>query len=312
MSLSIGRRGALGVGIEAVAGTTTAVRHFIPFLSCDLVERHTPIGDVSAKGIRDEQGSSSVEGKKWGEGSIEVILDPITCGYWFALVLGDVASSILTTVYTHEMTRTANNTPRTATIYRDRVVDAVKFPNSVVNSLELNFADDVAKLTMDVLSKYPIVEGGETPTYIALDLYTFKNVYVELATSGTTTSLKVKECTLTIDNNAEAVYAPNSNNVNEIISKQFNVAGSFAVNLENTTQISAFTDLTKQNLQIVFEKDTSKIIINIPQFRVDTETIDTPIDDISQETVDFVAEYDGTTTGSIKVTVVNETVASYL
>jgi len=300
------------VGIEATPGTTTSVKAFIPFLSCDLVERHTPIADTSAKGVRDEQGSDSVEGKKWGEGSIEVVLDPSNSGYWFGLVLGAYSSST-SEIYTHEFYRKADNEPKTATIYRDRVVDEVKFPYSVANSLELNFADDVAKLTIGILSRYPIDEGSETPSYEDLDLFTFKNAYVEVGDAGSTTELKVREFNLSIENNAEAIYAPNDNDVDRIVSKQFGASGNIVIDFEDETQKDAFKDLTKRDLTVTLSNssETGKIEINIPSFRIDNDAIDTPIDDISSESLDFVAEYDASTTGSITITIDNETVASY-
>ena len=73
---NIGIRGALGIGLETAGseGTTTAIDMYIPYLSCNLNGKHTVIADVAAKGIRDTQGNDSTEGKKWGEGAIEVVL----------------------------------------------------------------------------------------------------------------------------------------------------------------------------------------------------------------------------------------------
>jgi len=301
----IGRRGALGIGLEATPGTTTTIDFWIPYLDCGLVERHTPIADVAAKGIRDEQGNDSVEGKKWGEGSIEVVLDPKTAPCWLAMAIGSMTSSLgAGTVYYHTIERKADNVPLTATIYRDRVSDEIKFPYSVVNTLALSFADDVAKISVDILSRYPIVEG-DTPSYVDLELFTFKNAYVELTNDGATSTLTVREFTLNINNNAEVKYAPNSNDVDTIVSKNFNVDGSIVIDFENATQRNAFRDLTKQALSVVFESGTKKITITIPQFRVDPLDIDTPNDDISGETINFIAEYDATTTSTIRVVVEN-------
>ncbi len=307
---NIGRRGAMGIGLESSPGTTSAITASIPYLSCDLIEIHTPIADLAAKGIRDEQGGNSVEGKKSGQGSVEVAFDPETCPYWFGLALGSISSTTTGAIYTgkHTITRKADNQPLSATIYRDRVVDKVKFPYSVVNMLEFNFADDVAKLKMDILSKAP-VEEDETLSFVKTEILTFRNAYVELTNNSTTSELKVRDLTLNINNNAEIIYAPGSNDVDRIVSKQFGVNGSITIDFEDTTQRDAFMNLTKQSLSIVFEGSTSsKIIFDIPQFRLDSRPLSTPNDDISQETMEFVAEYNGSKT--IDITVENET-ASY-
>lgn len=309
--VSIGRKGALGVGIEGTPGTTTKIDFFCPFLDCSLMEMHTSIADKSAKGVREEEGENPVEGKKSGGGSIEVILDPDTAPIWFALAMGDLTSAINGSLTDHTIVRNNSNQPLSATIYRSRDVDEVKFPYSVVNSLELTFADDVAKLKADILSKFPIKEG-DAPAYEDLELYTFKNAYIELTNGGTTSELKLRDFSLKIDNNAELIYAPNSNDVDRIVSKNFNVGGSFTVLFEDETQKDAFADLESQALKVVFVGNaggnTGKITIQIPKFRVDKWNADTPIDDLSQETIDFVAEYNAS--GSISMVVKNE-VAGY-
>jgi len=310
---NIGRRGALGIGLETAGseGTTTTIDMFLPYLSNNLIGKHTPIADVSAKGMRDIEGNDSVEGKKWGEGTIEVVLEPRSAPYWFALALGSIASSagISPLVNYHTMTRKANNQPLTATIYRDRVVDEVKFPYSVVNTLELSFADDIAKLSMGVLSKFPDVES-DTPTYTDLELYTFEHAAVELKLSGATSTIAIREFTLNTNNNAEVRHSPNDNNVSKIVSKGFEANGTLVVDFETTVQRDAFKNVTKQALSIVLTDSTNIITITVPQIRVDSLDIDTPNDDIAGETIGFKAEYDSATTKTIDVVVENN-VESY-
>jgi len=310
MTVDIGRRGALGIGLEATPGETTSIDKFIPFIECSLIEVHEPIADNSARGVRDAQGSASIEGKKSGGGSISVILNASHSPYFFGLVLGSVDSTdSITPLYRHTITRKADSVPLTATIWRDRSVDDVAFPYACVNKLDLNFSDDVASLTAEMLSRHPIDGWVETPSIETLELYTFKDAYIELTNGATTSALKVREFSLSINNNMEAIYAPNSNDVDRFVSKNLDVSGSFTVLFEDETQKDAYADLTKQALSVVFEgSNTGKITIAIPQFRVQSAPVDTPIDDVNQQTVEFVAEFNGTKT--IDVTIDND-VASY-
>ena len=308
MAKTIGRRGNTGVGVEATAGTTSAVKVWLPTLSNDLSERHTPIGDMSARGTRDEQSSESVLGKKWGEGAIEVILDAEVAPYLIFLGMGGYASSS-SEIYIHDFSRKTGNNPKTATIYRDRDTDVVKFPHSVVNSFEVNFADDVAKLTANILSRFPIEEDAETPSYADLDLFTWRQARVQVNNAGVTSDLKVREFTLNVNNNAEMVYAPNSNDVDNIPMKQFGVSGNIVVDFENETQKDFFQNLTKVRLDVEMLQGTHKITFTMPQVRLDEDSISTPNDDISQETIAFVAENDGTETLTIEVR--NDTLEAY-
>lgn len=290
------------MSIEATPGTTLAIQHFIPYLENSLVEIHEPIADNQAKGVRDSQGGSSVEGKKRGEGNISVVLNATHSPYFFGLVMGNIESTESGDIYLHTISRKEDSEPRTATIWRDRVTDKVAFPYSVVNSLEMNFSDDVASLNASIMSRSPIDGWSETPTIESLELYTFKDAYVELTNDSTTSALKVRDFALTINNNSEVIYAPNSNDVDRIVNKNFEVSGSFTVLFEDETQKDAYQNLTKQALKVVFEgNDTGKITIEIPQFRLSSAPIDTPNDDIMTQTAEFVAEYDGTKSISVEI-----------
>jgi len=310
----IGRCNQLGIAIEETPGTPKEPTHYIPFIDCTLVERHTPISDSQAKGIRDAEGNDSVEGKKWGEGTIKVVLDPTTAPYWLALALGNIDS---TGAPTHLVTQGASSDPLTATIWRGRVVDSVEFANSVVDTLELNFADDVATLTAKIFSKYPTDEE-RNPTETELQYYTFRNATVRIGNLESPESpeswpvYKIRELTLTINNEAEMIYAPGSNDVDRIVWKGLRVTGNFKILFENETQKSAFANLEKQGMLITFSGEGSdKIEILIPRFRVDNWNLETPIDDLAQEGIDFVAEYDDGEGCTIKAEVTNE-VAEYI
>lgn len=303
MAVYIGRRGSVGIGIETTPGSTTALTHFIPWLEFGLQENHEPIPDSQARGVRDSQGSGSVEGKKTGEGDLKVILDASYSPYLFGLALGDIDSIASDDVYVHTITRKTDSVPRTATIWKDRMIDEVVFTYSAVNTLNLTFSDDVAELTASVISKYPVSGWTETPSITTTELYTFKNAYIELTDVDSATSeLKVTNFSLDINNNLEAVFSPGDNVVERIVSKNFEVNGSLTVLFENTTQISAYNNLDKQALSIVFEgDDTGKITINIPQFRLQSAPVQSPLDDIMSQEAEFVAEYDGSKTISIEV-----------
>lgn len=303
----LGRRGGLAIGIEETAGVTCTLT-FIPYLSVGLNDMHTPIADVAAKGMRDEQGNDSTEGKKWGEGTIEVVLDPATAPFWLGMAMGDISSTTSGAYEVHTLERNTSAVPLTATIYRHRGVDGVEFPYSVANSLELSFADDVAKLSIDILSRHSTAYV-EAASYVDLDLITFQHAYVYLTETGgaVSSTLKIREFTLNINNNAETRYAPNDNDVESIVCKNFGVSGNMVIDFETTTQKIAFRDLSKQAVEVIFTKGTHMITITIPQFRVDPLTIDTPNDDISTETINFIAEYDATTTSTIRMSVENNT-----
>lgn len=300
----IGRKRTIGIALESVAGVAETPTMYIPFLECSLQERHTPIADISAKGVRDLEGGASVEGKKWSEGSVEVVLDPKTAPYWLAMALGDIESEKDGSNYKHTITR-ATNSPITATILKDSIIAKENFTNLMANQLELSFADDVVKVKADLMGKYPEAETGTADVEEGLKLYTFGNATVNV---GGTTDVKIRDLSLTIENNAELLYAPNDVDVESIVAKGFRVSGSFTLKFENDTQKDAFKDLDKQAMVITFSNGANdKVELTIPSFRVDSWQETGSNDDIIHEEINFVAEYDSATSKTISVEVINQT-----
>ncbi|XOB41799.1 MAG: phage tail tube protein [Candidatus Nealsonbacteria bacterium] len=304
--MHIGRRNQLNITLDPVVRIDT-----IPYLSCTLQERHTPIADTQAKARRDAEGSKSVEGKKWGDGRVEVVLDPTTAPYWLALALGRINSS---TPKDHLITQSPENEPLIATISRERNMgEIIEFLNSVVDTFELNFADDVAKLGMDIMSKYPTSpESPESPGDVGegedLTYYTFRNATVkvgDLESPEAMILIQVRELTLRIENGAEIIFLPRGEI--RIVWKAIRVSGHFKLLFEDEVQLGAFADISaKQGLLITFEgEDSDKIEIAIPTFRVDNWSEEAGIDDLVEEGIDFVAEYDVDAEKTISAEVVN-------
>ena len=303
----------MGIGIEATAGVSVAPQKYSPFLEFGLQGMHTPIADNSAKGMRDAQGSDSVEGKKWGEGNIKVVLDAETSPYWFALALGEVGSTPgVAGVYSHAITQKASNPPLTATIWQGKEIDSINFPNSVVDSLDLQFSDDIASLSMSIMSKFPVSQA-RTATYTALEYYTFRNAVVEIGDDiDSTTEIKVRDLTLSIKNNAEVIHQPGDNDAEVIPVKQFEVDGKMTLIFENDDQLYAYNNLGKQAMKLVLTGGKigatavdETITIDIPRFRVEKRSEKVSLEDLVDEEIEFIAEYDSTETKTIEITVVN-------
>jgi hypothetical protein len=58
-------------------------------------EQHEPLRDEGARGVRDLEGPDSIEGRKWGEGNVSIVLDPERSAWLYALALGDTSVTSL-------------------------------------------------------------------------------------------------------------------------------------------------------------------------------------------------------------------------
>jgi len=301
---TIGRRGWLNIALETTPGVPVVPSNiYIPFLECSLRERMTPIPELSARGIRDEQGENSLIGKKWGEGRIRVNLDPTLAPVLLGLAMGDFGTpqSEGSGVYTHTFARKSDNTPKTASVIFDRVVDRLLFSYLVVNTAEVSFSDGLAELSADCLSRFPIVSTSGTLTTTSGTLFSFRDATIKMGANLTeaegATQMKVKDFRLTINNNAEQVYVIGNNDVDSILVKNFGVAGHFSLLFENTTQRDIFRNLTKKAMIVTLTGAgigggmNEFIKFRIAKLRFEDYSPEIPIDDLATEGIDFIAEY---------------------
>lgn len=300
MTMFTKRKNELGIAIEEVAGTPVAPTHYIPFLDCTLNNKIEIISDEQAKGTRFGEGSDSIIGKKSGEGKIEVVLDPTTAPYWFALAMGSIVSEAKGQQFAHTCSLSDSNEPLTATIWRNIGIDTVQFSNSVISSFEMSFADNVAKLSMDIISKSGTTQSRTSSLTTDLELFTFKNATVTIGT----TEIKVEDFKLKVDNDPESLYAPGDNDVDRIAVKTPKITGSFKLVLESDDQYDAYNGLEKQALSIEFEGATDTIEIKLPQIRIDGWSEDGGNDDLAREAIDFVVEESDESGEEIPMTVV--------
>lgn len=322
MAVFIGRRGWLGIAIEDTPGSPKPPADYLPFLECSLVGRHEIVAEETARGIRDAEGESSQLSKKWGEGTIRMVLDPTLAPYLIGLALGDFGtpSSEGDGVYTHTFSRLSSNTPKTASVTFDRVVDRNIFTCLVVNSMELSFSDGVAELSADCLSRYPVTTSSGTLATTSGTIFTFKDAQVRLADDLTAaenaTPIKVREFSLSINNNAEAIHLSGNEDVEKIAIKDFRVEGSLSLLFEDTTQRDNFRDFAKKAMIVTFTGNeigngmNEFVKFRIAKIRFVNFEPSLPLDDVAEQGIDFVAEYSSTDAKTIDVVVRNRK-ASY-
>lgn len=142
MALKIGRQGYLGIGIESTPGTPVAAVATVPFTTNNLKGHHTPDKDIASRASR-AQNFTSVTGKQWGEGEVDVNVDTLNIGYIFKLALGnEVVNTIQTGVYDHLFyTTISGNTPTTATLYNYEGVDVQQFASMAVDKMDVEVKD---------------------------------------------------------------------------------------------------------------------------------------------------------------------------
>ncbi len=250
MSLNIGRKGWIGVGVEATPGVPVAITAYVPFTDNNLVGKHTPIPNEAAYGIR-EKTFDAVTGKKWSEGDISMNVDSTNVGYFLYPALGtNSPANVAGSVYDHTMTRNNSNTPKTLTITQDRGVDREYFTNIAVKTMEFSVSDALVTAKASLLGKFPITTTSGSLTTASGGLYSFADSRfafgASVSAAGSAANLKPHDMKLTLENNTKANFRHGSNQPDTISHGEFEAKLEGTLYFETTTQRDYFYNLNKQ------------------------------------------------------------------
>lgn len=326
-TVSIGRRGWVGVAFETSAGSGgNSPTKFIPYTAQTLHNVVDILDDEAAKGIRERAWGSAVARTR-GEGDITCILDVENAPYLLFPALGLLSTQTIETgVYIHTMTRKASNPPRTICMNINDTVGTRRYHYGTVNTAEINFSDGWVEMTCGILSQAPSAGSG-TLLVTEETVMAFKDATIYFGATLTaaevnyvagTNAQPLSALRLTINNNAEAQYTAGSSSPRQISMGQFEVGGDYTLFFENTTEQSYHEQsLGPQRAMIISftgasigATSTEEIRITIPKFHLTDRGIDTAPAGFVTENPTFVGDYDSDY-GSINIKVINET-STYL
>lgn len=294
MSITIGRLGYLGLGIEDTAGTPKTASVFLPFTDVSMRGHHEPIEVTSSKTSRAVD-VSSVVGKKWSEGDVKMNLDVVNSGYLWKLALGnEICATGTPNVHTFYVS-VSGNTPKTATMIFGRDTDIEQYAFCAVDELKLDVKDGLGELSASVKGQFPTAGSVQTVTMTSGTVFSFKDMSVKfgntLALASAASATPLNEFSLSIANNLEMIYRSGSADVSTIRNKGIKVTGSYKVFFDSETEKNAYYNLSKRAMQITFTGNANEsTVLHIPQFRLNEGEISTGLDDFFVVTGNFVAE----------------------
>jgi len=329
MSLKIGRKPFLGIGIEGTPGTAVAASKYLPFVTCTIRGIQEPLVDEAAKGVR-ERVWGAITGQKHGEGDIEIYADVENATYLLYAALGSKSTSTAsgeTAVWEHTITRKASNPPLAMTVIYNDTQDTRKYSYAAINNLEFNVSDGLATISANFLSKFP-ASGTGTQAITEERVLAFKDYTIKFGSGSTGTAAlaaaasadatSVRSFTLRINNNAEVQYLSGDNDAAQISWGQLEIDGEYLLFYEDTTDRAHYETLLDGSdavraMIVTFSGDsigsaeTEEIEIRIPNFHLRERGTDTSISGFITENPTFVAEYDPDETKSIQIKITNET-----
>lgn len=324
MAVNQGRLGTVGFALQTAFGSAnTTPDVYLPFNSYTVEGKHEPIPITHAVSHRISN-VSSVRGKKWSEGDMEINLDAVNAGYLFKLALGNEVYTAGTPSDHVFYTTVSGNTPKFATLMVEREgADTQEFDNMACNTLTLAVSDGAATLAASLMGGYPKAGANNTPTTTSGTVFSFANYALQfgtdLATADAASGTPVQEFTLEINNNLEVIHSSQatqgttSYDISALRTKNLEISGSYKLFFDSTTDLDAYANLTKRSMIATFYASANEqIIISIPKFRINEKTVDTGIDDLYMITANFVAELDRTQVpNDVNVNIKNSKASTY-
>lgn len=320
MSLSIGRKGFTGLGLQTGFQVPATIADYVEFTDNDIHGMVDQLVQDQATGLR-EKIKSTVTGKKWSEGTIELYADSKIAGYFMAGALGTTQSvNLAGSVYRHTITRNNSNTPQFLTLTNDRVVDQEIYADIAIDELELSTELEFAKISAKVFGNFPQTTTSGTKTTASGNLFSFKDSQFAFATtiSGaqTATNLKPHDFKATIKNNTEVIHAHGSALPRSINHKEFEAEAEFTLYFENVTDRDAYYNQSKQAASYQMLGNgigggyQESLALNFYQTSVQSFALETGLANFYAEKVKLTAELD-TASGRVVDCVITNTKSSY-
>lgn len=326
MAEKIGRLGYLGLAIEAVSGTPEATPDvFIPFTENDLRGHHEPLVDISARASRVHD-MGSVEGKKWGEGSVTMYMDSLNCGYLLKMAMGAESrtqKNATPPVHDHLFIPTVSgNNAVTATLWDYKGVDVQQFSYATVDLLELEVTNEgIATLTSSIMSKSPSTVSAPALTTTSGTLYTWKDMTARfgntVALARVASATKLTNFKLSVANSVELNYKSGSSSPDSITYGSVEVTGEYTMFFESATDRDRYMALTKQSMVVTLAGASlgsgfaEQVEIVLKKIHIEDSEYESGLDDLFALTCSFRAEWDQDQAGYLDVTMRNGKATDY-
>lgn len=318
MTLNIGRQGWTGIALETTPNIGVSPTDYVQFMT------NTLFGQVTTEEVSNATQNrikvfNSVQTKKWGAGDLEMYADPKIMGYFLVGAMGTVNTTNPSgSIYNHTITvKNTNSTPQTLTLINDRQgsIDQEAYYSAVVDQFALTLTDGLASAKATMLSNFPQTTTSGTATTASGTVYAFPNATFAfgstVAAADAAANLKTHEFSLTIKNNAKAVFRHGSGLPDTINVGDWECEVNFKLYFENATNRNTFYNSSKQAAQLKFTGGpVGSGLSEFTKFRwyqthIETFQLETGLSNFYIEDVKLMPEYDNANSIAMDVVIQN-------
>lgn len=298
MTKFVGRRGTLGVAIEATRGTPVSPTFWVPNVTMSFGDRTETAREEQGQGVIADSDSSYVV-MKMGEGDIEAQLYDKALGVILTGVLGAAPSSSGSNPYTHAFTLSNSNQAKSVSLYWKDPDRSDMFALGMVNSFQMSVEPNgIVSYTIGFMSKTAKDWASQTPNFTSLgSKFLHQHLQVRLADTvgalSAATAISLKNFELNINKNTMFDSVMGTVEPEDILNQQLSVEGSLELNAEDDTYRDYMNNGTYKAMEVkLLRSSSSSLTFQFPRVDFSQWEFDPVLNEIAKQTINFKGNYD--------------------
>ncbi|MFM9793300.1 phage tail tube protein [Streptomyces turgidiscabies] len=310
----IGRREAIGIGIEATPGTAVAPQTWLRWLDQNLQNKANVVENESALGVVDRVEDSAVS-YTWAEGSIGGKITVDSMGFLLLGFFGSVSTgAAVSGVYPHTFTMDQSSLPKTLTFARSSPLASQRFAYGVVDSLEITAETDQYVQVVAAVKARAGASSSETVALTTQEEFLSKHVTLKVAanTAGLAAATKIdaSRVQVVLERTSEVFNPLGSDNAPVFDRGVYEARGEFVVRMTDTQYETDFLAGTRKALSIDITSNAKGVNFVGSKVRYRELESNRDRDGIVTATVQFFFEFD-TAVNTALATILKSTLATY-
>lgn len=298
MSKFVGRRGTLGIAIEATRGTPVNPTHWIPFATMSFKDTVETALEEQGQGVIADNDSSYVV-MKMGEGEFEAQLYDKALGVILTGLLGAAPVTAGGNPYTHTYTLSNSNQHKSLSLYWKDPDRSDMYPLGMINSFQIAVEPNgLVNYTIGFMTKTAREWTSQTANFTSLgNKFLHQHVVAKLAATvgalSAATPISLKNLELNISKNTLYDGVMGTVEPEDILNQQLSVEGSITLNLEDDTYRDYMLGGTYRAMDItLLRSSSSSLQFQFPRVHFSEWETDYTLNEIAKQTINFKANYD--------------------
>jgi len=305
MATIIGRREAVGVGLEATRGTGVPATHLLPKTDYNFEDKANKARSGEGFGHISGEGSQSIVASKFSEGSIEAEVGAKYFPIVLSAVFGTISSAAQASDYKHTIALDNDNQHPSLSIHVDSDNGDLLFEHCMIDTFELMVEqDEIVKFNAGIKGKASVGTVFDATTLLETD-YKFVSRDLELKIAATTAALGaasaicVKSLQITVNKNADYDFCLGTLEPEDILNKQISIQGVITLNYDDRTYANYMLDGDTKAVGIKLTNNRQTMVSENPEFYLELPVVDfseweapRSNDEIIEQTINFTALFD--------------------